>query len=242
MRENPERAAFGGKVLPIYQVPPPGWLTPEKWSPTGVADLGEQKFVVGRHRQLCFMAGTLRRDDVRELGGSTPHFSRAPHPSALRSDAKSPPPDTCVHAVVVVGQPRQLRAESPPETSFFVQKRQLSMQSESGPDLARRRASAAFQKYLSPGYDARNAPSTRAPPAPSARCRGSSRRWPFRTLLPVTFSAPHQIDLISFSRGRTSVLPFPATRPRCGSPPPRHGDCRWPAEFSRRWSLPPRSS
>jgi glucosyl-dolichyl phosphate glucuronosyltransferase len=72
--DNPESSAFGGKVLPLYQVPPPGWLTPDIWAPVGIADFGEQQIIVGRHRQICFMAGTLRRADVKELGGYCTHL------------------------------------------------------------------------------------------------------------------------------------------------------------------------
>jgi glucosyl-dolichyl phosphate glucuronosyltransferase len=66
---NSEVSFIGGKVLPIWEVAPPDWLTPSRWSPLGMADHGDESFSVDRKRPICLLTFAFRVQDVSAIGG-----------------------------------------------------------------------------------------------------------------------------------------------------------------------------
>jgi glucosyl-dolichyl phosphate glucuronosyltransferase len=67
--EHPDVSFIGGKVLPIWETPPPRWLTPSHWSPLGMADHGDEPFSVDQHRPICLLTFAFRVADVCDVGG-----------------------------------------------------------------------------------------------------------------------------------------------------------------------------
>lgn len=56
---NPEIGFIGGKVLPIWTVPPPTWLTRDHWSPLGVQDHGDVEFYLEPSRVTGVIGANL---------------------------------------------------------------------------------------------------------------------------------------------------------------------------------------
>lgn len=71
-RENPDVAFIGGKVLPIWEQQPPHWLTREHWSPLGMADYGDEPFIVDEDRPVCLLTGAFRTADLLAAYGFRP--------------------------------------------------------------------------------------------------------------------------------------------------------------------------
>ncbi len=67
--ENPTISFVGGKVLPIWEVTPPRWLTRRHWSPLGMADHGDDSFIVDEHRPICLLTFAFRVEHVFAVGG-----------------------------------------------------------------------------------------------------------------------------------------------------------------------------
>lgn len=68
-RSNPDVAFIGGKVLPVWEEEPPGWLTKKHWSPLGMLDHGDEPFYVDESRRVCLLTFAFRMEVVRALGG-----------------------------------------------------------------------------------------------------------------------------------------------------------------------------
>lgn len=76
--EFPEAHFVGGKVLPVFESPPPAWLTKERWAPIAIADYGETPFAVNANRPVCLLTGRFRTGTVRRVGGYPLDLSVAP--------------------------------------------------------------------------------------------------------------------------------------------------------------------
>ena len=75
--EHPSADVVGGRVLPIWPVPPPAWLTPEHWAPLALADHGDTPFPVTAERPICLIeAGGCRRDVFVAVGAFVSDFQR----------------------------------------------------------------------------------------------------------------------------------------------------------------------
>lgn len=68
-RGMPKAAFIGGKVLPMWQSPPPPWLTGDHWGPLGMLDHGDEPFVVNSKRPVCLLTCAFRREDLLAAGG-----------------------------------------------------------------------------------------------------------------------------------------------------------------------------
>lgn len=68
-RDHPGVTFIGGKVLPMWEVDPPSWLTPNHWSPLGMSDYGQEAFMVDEDRPVCLLTCTFRVDDLKSVGG-----------------------------------------------------------------------------------------------------------------------------------------------------------------------------
>ncbi len=66
---HPEAAFVGGRVLPIWQGPAPGWLRREMWSPLAICDYGDSPRLVSQETLICLLAGSFVREVVLRLGG-----------------------------------------------------------------------------------------------------------------------------------------------------------------------------
>lgn len=78
MREHPQAACVGGRVLPIWKTPPPPWLTRDHWSPLALLDYGDEPFYVHRERRLCLLTANVayRRSVLDAVGWFSPDFPR----------------------------------------------------------------------------------------------------------------------------------------------------------------------
>lgn len=75
--DHPEAACVGGKVLPNWSGPWPGWLTPEHWSPLALLDYGDAPFHVTAIRRVCLIGANVayRREVLDRIGMFAPHMS-----------------------------------------------------------------------------------------------------------------------------------------------------------------------
>ena len=76
-RAYPEAAFIGGKVLPLWEHRPPEWLTPELWSPLGLADYGETPFRVDRHKLVTLITCAFRTATLRAIQGFDIRMARS---------------------------------------------------------------------------------------------------------------------------------------------------------------------
>jgi glycosyltransferase involved in cell wall biosynthesis len=67
-RARPDVTFLGGKVLPLWETPPPPWLTSRHWSAIALSDYGPREFVVDSSKRICLLAGCFRTEVVRALG------------------------------------------------------------------------------------------------------------------------------------------------------------------------------
>jgi glycosyltransferase involved in cell wall biosynthesis len=76
--EHPEIVCVGGRVLPEWESPAPGWLTRDHWSPLGVQDYGERSCYVNAERRLCLIGANLafRREVFARVGLFEPELQR----------------------------------------------------------------------------------------------------------------------------------------------------------------------
>lgn len=73
--DHPEAACVGGKVLPNWPGPWPGWLTPDHWSPLALLDYGDTPFYVNASRRACLIGANCayRREVFDHIGMFAPH-------------------------------------------------------------------------------------------------------------------------------------------------------------------------
>jgi len=70
-------ASLGGKVIPDWSGPPPGWLsTPEHWPAIGGSNYGEKHRVMSK--KMCPLGGNMavRTEWCRSVGGFNPRFGK----------------------------------------------------------------------------------------------------------------------------------------------------------------------
>lgn len=77
LTQNPDVAFVSGKVLPLWQGEPPGWLTSRHWSALAMADYGDEQFITDESHQICLLACAFRINDVAAVGGY--HGELGPH-------------------------------------------------------------------------------------------------------------------------------------------------------------------
>jgi glycosyltransferase involved in cell wall biosynthesis len=59
LARHPEAAWVGGKVLPLWQTPPPMWLDRSHWPPLALADYGDVELAIDDSRPLCLVGANL---------------------------------------------------------------------------------------------------------------------------------------------------------------------------------------
>jgi glycosyltransferase involved in cell wall biosynthesis len=76
--EHPEVDCVGGKVLPLWNTPPPRWLTRAQWMPLALQDYGNRALSINRNNRLCLVSANLavRRRAFREAGMFAPELQR----------------------------------------------------------------------------------------------------------------------------------------------------------------------
>lgn len=76
--EHPDAAAVGGRVLPVWPAPPPGWLTRDHWAPLALVDHGPASMTIDSERPVCLIGANLavRRALFEEIGGFETGFQR----------------------------------------------------------------------------------------------------------------------------------------------------------------------
>lgn len=58
-REYPEADMVGGRVLPVWPVAPPVWLTRDHWAPLALVDYGEAPVTVTAKHPICLVGANL---------------------------------------------------------------------------------------------------------------------------------------------------------------------------------------
>ena len=77
-RDNPGTDVIGGKVLPDWTAPPPGWLTPAHWAPLALQDFGDRPMLMSARNPRCLISANLacRKSLFDRIGGFSPVFQR----------------------------------------------------------------------------------------------------------------------------------------------------------------------
>ena len=75
---HPEIGFIGGKVLPVWAVAPPDWLTGAHWAPLGLQDHGDDEFYLepGRVTGLISANLAVRREVIERVGMFSPEVQR----------------------------------------------------------------------------------------------------------------------------------------------------------------------
>jgi glycosyltransferase involved in cell wall biosynthesis len=76
--EHPEIDCVGGKVLPLWRVEPPAWLTHKHWSPLALTDYGEKPIRTSTDWPLCLVTAnaSFRRSVFDRIGLFEPACQR----------------------------------------------------------------------------------------------------------------------------------------------------------------------
>lgn len=77
---RPDVQCLGGRTLPLWPSPPPGWLTAQHWvGPLALQDYGSQPLIIDASRPLCLAGANLafRRSVFDEIGLFSVEFPRA---------------------------------------------------------------------------------------------------------------------------------------------------------------------
>jgi glycosyltransferase involved in cell wall biosynthesis len=69
LRNNPDHAFVGGRILPLWQGAVPEWLDREMWSPIALVDYGERRLTVDAANSLCLIGCSFRKADLESVGG-----------------------------------------------------------------------------------------------------------------------------------------------------------------------------
>lgn len=77
--ETPEIDAVCGRVLPVWDTPPPPWLTARLSGPVSLFDRGNRRLLLHRGQWMCLPGGNLaiRREAFEALGGFNPAYLRS---------------------------------------------------------------------------------------------------------------------------------------------------------------------
>lgn len=75
---HPDLECIGGRVLPRWPTPPPGWLTPTHWAPLALQDLGDAPITVSAENPRGLISANLacRKRLLDRIGGFSPAFQR----------------------------------------------------------------------------------------------------------------------------------------------------------------------
>lgn len=76
--EHPAIECIGGRVLPRWTTPPPGWLTPSHWAPLALQDFGDTSMIVSAENPRGLISANLacRKRLLDRIGGFSPQFQR----------------------------------------------------------------------------------------------------------------------------------------------------------------------
>jgi GT2 family glycosyltransferase len=76
--EHPEVDCIGGRVRPVWNTPPPSWLTPAHWGPIAIQDHPNPAPFDRDHASSCLLSANLacRRQAFDEVGGFSPLYPR----------------------------------------------------------------------------------------------------------------------------------------------------------------------
>jgi glycosyltransferase involved in cell wall biosynthesis len=75
--EYPDVDIVGGRLLPVWPVAPPVWLTRDHWAPLALSDHGDEPIVVTVERPICLVgAGACRREVFDAVGTFATDFQR----------------------------------------------------------------------------------------------------------------------------------------------------------------------
>jgi glycosyltransferase involved in cell wall biosynthesis len=76
--DNPGTDVIGGKVLPEWATPPPGWLTPAHWAPLALQDFGDRPMLMSARNPRGLISANLacRKRVFDRVGGFSPVFQR----------------------------------------------------------------------------------------------------------------------------------------------------------------------
>jgi GT2 family glycosyltransferase len=74
--KHPEAGFVGGKILPVWPVPPPAWLTSEHWSPLAILDYGDSEICLVPENTIGVVSANLaiRREVFQQVGLFSPEF------------------------------------------------------------------------------------------------------------------------------------------------------------------------
>ena len=88
--DYPEVDCIGGKVLPVWRVPPPRWLTRDHWMPLALQDYGDRLIATGLSKPLCLVSANLafRRKTIIEIGLFSPDLQRVKGSIGSMEDAE----------------------------------------------------------------------------------------------------------------------------------------------------------
>lgn len=85
--EHKQIGFLGGKILPEWQSPPPGWLTKDHWWPLALLDRGDEPFYVNAANPLCLPTANaaFRAELLARIGPFSEEFStREDHELLIR--------------------------------------------------------------------------------------------------------------------------------------------------------------
>src|SRR6478672_13557 len=74
--KHPEAGFVGGKILPVWPVPPPAWLTSDHWSPLAILDYGDSEICLVPENTIGVVSANLaiRREVFQQVGLFSPQF------------------------------------------------------------------------------------------------------------------------------------------------------------------------
>jgi glycosyltransferase involved in cell wall biosynthesis len=75
---HPGIHCIGGKVLPLWEVAPPAWLSREHWAPVALLDFGDAPQILNARNRRCLLSANLacRRELFARVGCFRPELQR----------------------------------------------------------------------------------------------------------------------------------------------------------------------